>query len=108
MEWIKTINLFGALNPVASVVSFITTKKSCKILAEQWLGEEYKTDWSKVPVDTLILVKSTLWSKWLHRYFAKYENGIVFAWADGLTSWSTENSDFVTAWKCARLCKDNK
>lgn len=83
---------------------------ACKTLAKQWLDEEYKTDWSKVPVDTPILVKDNESEsvKWEHRYFAKYENGIVFAWADGLTSWSTENSDFVTAWQCARLCEDNK
>ena len=87
---------------------FYNNEKSCKILAEQWLNEDYKTDWSKVPVDTPILVKDTLGSRWLHRYFAKYENGIVFAWADGLTSWSAENSDLVTAWQCARLCEDNK
>ena len=87
---------------------FYNNEIDCQTLAKQWLDEEYKTDWSKVPVDTPILVKDTLGSRWLHRYFAKYENGIVFAWADGLTSWSAENSDLVTAWQCARLCEDNK
>ena len=87
---------------------FYDDGRACAILAKQWLDEEYKTDWSKVPVDTPILVKDTLGSRWLHRYFAKYENGIVFAWDDGLTSWSAENSDLVTAWQCARLCEDNK
>ena len=69
--------------------------------------EEYKTDWSKVPVDTPILVKDTLGSRWKHRYFAKYENGKVFAWADGVTSWSTANSGFANDWKYAELY-DNK
>ena len=76
---------------------FYNNEIDCQTLAKQWLDEEYKTDWSKVPVDTPILVKDTLGSRWLHRYFAKYENVIVFAWADGLTSWSAENSDLVTA-----------
>lgn len=87
---------------------FFNNKIVCPLLAKQWLDEECKPDWSKVPVDTPILVRDNITQRWLHRHFAKYENGKVFAWADGLTSWSTENSDFVTAWQCARLCEDNK
>lgn len=79
----------------------------CQTLAKQWLDEEDKTDWSKVPVDTAILVKNELTHKWLHRHFAKYENGKVFAWDDGLTSWSAEDNLCVD-WKYARLCEDNK
>ena len=37
-------------------------------------------DWSKVPVDTKILVSDyDDTSVWIRRYFAKYENGIVYA-----------------------------
>lgn len=39
--------------------------------------------------------------RWLKRYFAKYENGTVFAWSDGTTSWSSEGH--TTAWKLAKL-----
>lgn len=99
---------FRCVESCSGQCQFYNNVIACKTLAKQWLDEEYKTDWSKVPVDTPILVKDTLGSRWLHRHFAKYENGIVFAWADGLTSWSAENSDLVTAWQCARLCEDNK
>lgn len=89
------------------ICQFYNNEKDCETLAKQWLDEECKTDWSKVPVDTPILVKDNQLEKWRHRYFAKYENGKVFAWGTGVTSWSTENSDHVTAWKYARLCEDN-
>ena len=58
----------------------------CKIGAEKWLFSEYKepeVDWSKVKVDTPILVKDILKSEWIKRYFAKYENGRVYAWKEG-------------------------
>ena len=86
---------------------FYNNKTDCKILAKQWLDEEYKTDWSKVPVDTPILVKCNASSEWSRRYFAKYEDGKVFAWCGGATSWSTENSGFANDWKYAELY-DNK
>ena len=71
------------------------------------VDEEYKTDWSKVPVDTPILVKCNASSEWSRRYFAKYEDGKVFAWCGGATSWSTANSGFANDWKYAELY-DNK
>lgn len=45
-------------------------------------------DWSKVPVDTPILVKNSYDGCWHKRYFAKYENGAVFAFSCGSTQWS--------------------
>lgn len=89
------------------ICQFYNTEIACETLAKQWLDEEYKTDWSKVPVDTPILVKDELAPKWIHRHFAKYENGKVFAWANGSTSWSARDSVCVD-WQCARLCEDNK
>lgn len=44
-------------------------------------------DWSKVAVDTPILVWNEGGPKY-KRYFAKYENGRLFAWRDGCNSWS--------------------
>ena len=86
---------------------FYNNKTDCKTLAKQWLDEEYKTDWSKVPVDTPILVRDNEHEEWRRRHFAKYENGKVFTWANGLTSWS--RGDTICAdWKYARLCEDNK
>ena len=58
-------------------------------------------DWSKVAVDTPILVRDSASLEWTKRYFAKYENGSVFAWHDGATSWSSDG--YTTAWGLAKL-----
>ena len=59
-------------------------------------------DWSKVKVDTPILVRDNEFAEWLRRYFAKYEGGKVFAWNGGKTSWSLRN-DSALPWKYAKL-----
>ena len=78
----------------------------CHMLQMIWLLEDYEEpkepeiDWSKIKVDTPILVKAIDDDKWKKRYFAKYENGIVYAWDGGKTSW---NKDCVAGWKYAKL-----
>ena len=57
-------------------------------------------DWSKIPVDTPILVSKDK-IKWERRYFAKYENGAVFAFRGGATSWSDNTWPFD--WNYAKL-----
>lgn len=79
----------------------------CAMLQMLWLLEEYKepeepkVDWSKVEVDTPILVSNSEDGDWYKRYFAKY-NGKVFAWSDGRTSW---NETDVRAWDYAKLAE---
>lgn len=71
---------------------------------KKWANSEYvepPVDWSKVAVDTPILVSDSNDHRWLKRYFAKYENGSVFAWGGGTTSWSSDGH--VTAWELAKL-----
>ena len=78
----------------------------CKMLQMLWLVEEYEepeTDWSKVKVDTPILVRADEEEAWDRRYFAKYENGHVYAWVGGCTSWTEENA---SAWKYAELLEN--
>ena len=83
----------------------------CLVLQMLWLMEEYeeseepKVDWSKVKVDTPILVKQGKNGEWLERHFAKYENGDVYAWVDGQTSWT--GADKIK-WKYARLPEDEE
>ena len=66
----------------------------CNTLTTLWLLEEYeepeepKTDWSKVEVDTPILVRQVEKGEWKRRHFAKYEHGRVYVWNNGSTSWS--------------------
>ena len=78
----------------------------CRLLM-LWMGEEYKpeppkVDWSKVKVDTPILVRQGKNGEWLERHFAKYENGNVYAWVDGQTSWT--GADEIK-WKYAKLAE---
>ena len=61
-------------------------------------------DWSKVPVDTPILV--SLDDKlWLCRYFANFKNGIVYTWSSGATSWSVPRREHKDAWSFAKLAE---
>lgn len=78
---------------------------SCNQARREWGEAEYvkpapELDWSKVTVNTPILVKDHLDDEWLPRYFCKYENDIIYAWDDGLTSWTT---DQFCKWKKAKL-----
>lgn len=72
----------------------------------KWANSEYvepPVDWSKVAVDTPILVKDSNDHRWLKRHFAKYENGSVYAWDGGRTSWS--DGEHATPWELARLAE---
>lgn len=61
-------------------------------------------DWSKVAVDTPILV--SLDDKlWLCRYFADFKNGIVYTWSNGATSWSVPRREHKDAWSFAKLAE---
>lgn len=86
-------------------------KKNCEPYLEEWLFSEYEepeVDWSKVMVDTPILVKDILKSEWIKRYFAKYENGRVYVWKEGKTSWTVVNEHDVNFWKYAKLAESEE
>lgn len=88
-----------------------TSCDQCKMLQTIWLLEEYEepeVDWSKVEVDTPILVRDSENTEWLKKHFAKYENGIVYVWNLGRTSWSAPNNKSVSAWQYAKLIEDEK
>ena len=83
----------------------------CHTLQLLWMLEEYKepeTDWSKVKVDTPILVSQTEDEdeEWERRHFAKYENGKVYVWSDGCTSWSSEGH--MVIWNFAKLAESEE
>lgn len=80
----------------------------CRMLQMLWLLEEYEepeTDWSKVEVDTPILVKEYESDEWVKRCFAKYEGGKVYAWSGGCTSWTKVG---VTVWNYAKLAESEE
>ena len=68
--------------------------------------KEPETDWSKVKVDTLILVRDSEDRGWIKRHFAEYKDGFVYAWRDGHTSWTTYG--MPTAWKYAKLAESEE
>ena len=83
----------------------------CHMLQLLWLMEEYEepkepeTDWSKVEVDTPILVRTVEGEEWHKRHFAKYEGGTVYAWYGGCTSWS---ETVMNNWKYAKLAESEE
>lgn len=62
-------------------------------------------DWSNVEIDTPVFVRNTTIEPWKCRYFAEYNNGIVYTWVDGRTSWSNKISDEPTSWKYAKVAE---
>lgn len=62
-------------------------------------------DWSKVKVDTPIYVRAHESNTWEKRHFAFFKDGKVYAWLNGATSWTIENTSYVFSWECAKLAE---
>lgn len=80
----------------------------CDSSFTKWCNSEYiepSTDWSKVPVDTPILIRDSGDGTWYKRHFAKYEDGKVYAFCDGQTSWSGNSP---VCWEQAKLATDDE
>lgn len=54
------------------------------------------TDWSKVATDTPVYAKLYDGGIWYPLYFAKYENGVVYVYTGGRTSWSKVAKDTIS------------
>jgi len=70
-----------------------TPRIPCRVLGLSPKNDKYSiasllgiVEWEKVPVDTPVIVETTFGKRKLH--FAKYENGNVFCFVGGRTSWS--------------------
>ena len=105
---LSTGTYYDLRNNLDEVIS-ISFYMSC--IAE--LDFEEVVDWSKVPVDTKILVSNCINGageviEWRKRYFAKYENGKIYAWNDGVTSFSVDSDDLCTRWDFVKLYKEEK
>lgn len=61
-------------------------------------------DWSKVEVDTPILVSNDN-KEWIKRYFARYEDGNVYGWLNGKTSWTATGEPSIGLWNYAKLAE---
>lgn len=84
-------------------------KSRCRERFKEWAEQEYvepPVDWSKVPVDTKILVRDSEDGEWGKRHFAKFEDGKIFAWANCTTSFTAKSFDDVTWWVQGKLAED--
>ena len=83
---------------------------SCTEKSMSWADAEYiepeekEIDWTKVPIDTPILVRNSICSDWVRNHFAKYEDDFVCAWEGGKTSYTTNTKRY---WKYAKLANEN-
>lgn len=89
-------------SPRVPVKSTCFEEKDQLINVGKYLG---LVDWSKVEVDTPIFVRNSIEEVWKCRYFAMYENGEVYAWQLGRTSWSNVIKNSPIAWKYAKLAE---
>ena len=102
-------NKFGENEIVGSFSSITNIKKLLpKTNLNQYLSiaEELGiVDWSKVAVDTPILVRDFENMKWGKRHFAFFKDGKVHTWDGGVTSWTCENPNCVMSWVYAKLAE---
>lgn len=70
-----------------------TPRIPCRVLGLSPKTDKYSiaslidiVEWEKVPVDTPVIVKTAF--KKMKLYFAKYENGNIYCFTGGQTSWS--------------------
>lgn len=61
-------------------------------------------DWSKVAVDTPVLVSNDN-KEWIKRYFARYEDGNVYCWLSGKTSWTAICELSIGHWDYTKLAE---
>lgn len=66
----------------------------CNVNKLNWAYEEYvenesSVDWSQIPKDTKIYTSDDN-EHWHPKYFAAYEDGVVYAWANGGTSFTAK------------------
>ena len=89
----------------SKVGCLITDSLAVSEIAE--LDFEEVIDWSKVPVDTKILV-SNFGTKQYKAYFAKYEDGKIYAWDSGRTSFTAGFENNMACWDYVKLYKEGE
>lgn len=78
----------------------------CPINFKNWAKAEYEApevDWTKVPVDTKILVRGYKCASWYKAHFASYEDGKPFAFPWGRSSWTVTPSMSPIAWSYTEI-----
>lgn len=75
-----------------------------KQIMELDFKKDYNVDWSKVEVDTKILVSNDD-VRWYRAHFAMFENDTIYSFSNGTTSFTYEYSAFEP-WKYAILYEE--
>lgn len=108
----------GSIWKVVSIISSNETYYDLKTNPERLVSFNYMSeiaeldfeeviDWSKVPVDTKILV-SNFGTKQYKAYFAKYEDGKIYAWDSGRTSFTAGFENNMACWDYVKLYKEGE
>jgi len=79
-----------------------------KFIASSEKNNQKEIDWTKVKVDTPILVRDCETDSWKKRYFAKYEDGAVYTFINGYTSWTSDNGDAPIRWLFTKLADETE
>ena len=104
-------NLSGKISPKIKITKIYDLSEYASMSLEfstenrdlLWSIED-EVDWDEVEVDTKVLVRDRPYNEWLKRHFAKYEDGKVYVFNDGRTSWSSRG---ITHWEETKLWEDN-
>lgn len=105
------VKIWG-INDGFSITAILDPNKECGI---ELLWERNEVDWSKVPKDTKVLVSNgegddvDFKDSFVRRYFAKYENGMCYTYAQGTDSWTSEGYCYkLVSWKYCKLAEEPK
>lgn len=84
--------------------------KKDKEAITRWMNEEYvdpaeRVDWSKVAIDTPVLVRDDENDLWKRRYFAGYNNDKIYVFSNGTTSYTCTDDEKPVIYKHARLAE---
>lgn len=96
---------------ISCIICKFYVDEGCAESRKEWLNSEYvdpEVDWSKIPVDTPILVRDSEDEEWDKRYFAGFNGKKVCAWSDGATSWSADGENDYYEWEYAKIAEDEK
>ena len=100
-EGVLDINSGGTIKCINNISKIMPKIERNEVL--DIAGKLGLVDWSKVPVDTPILVRDLKAQDWGKRYFAFFKDGKVYAWTGGATSWSAEDDKEALPWTDVKL-----
>lgn len=94
------VNEGDLTNGIVHITDFYTLKE----LFNLDFKKVYDVDWTKVEVDTKILVSNDD-ERWYRAHFAMFENDTIYSFSNGTTSFTYEYSAFEP-WKYAILYEE--